>query len=164
MMVSSNKETWRKSMKLRSLSIMASAIALTLTATSLAVKAESITSSHTVVAQQMRQKGRGMWQQLGLTEAQQAQIQTIRQNTRAEMEKILTEEQREQLRTSMQDGGMQNRRNRQGKFASLNLTEEQKTQMRQLMQSQKAQIEAVLTPEQKAQMQRMKEERRSRRQ
>ncbi|MEC4814641.1 MAG: P pilus assembly/Cpx signaling pathway, periplasmic inhibitor/zinc-resistance associated protein [Scytonema sp. PMC 1069.18] len=151
-------------MKLRSLSIIAGAIALTLTATSLAVKAEPITSSPTVVAQQMRQKGKGMWQQLGLTEAQQEQIKIIRQNTRAEMDKILTDEQRAQLKTSMQNGGVQNRRNRRGGFASLNLTDAQQTQMRQLMESQKTQIEAVLTPAQKAQLEQMKQERRSRHQ
>jgi Spy/CpxP family protein refolding chaperone len=59
---------------------------------------------------------------------------------------------------------MQNRQGKRGAFAALNLTDEQKNQMRQVMQSQKTQIDAVLTPEQKQQLQKYQQERGSRRQ
>ncbi|WP_017316334.1 Spy/CpxP family protein refolding chaperone [Mastigocladopsis repens] len=142
-------------MKLKNLSIICGAIALSLTATSFVVKAEA--NSPLVIAQS-QQKG-GALQRLGLTDEQKAKIKEIRSNARAEMDKILTEQQREQLKTAMQ--------NRQGKgdrFASLNLTDQQKNQMRQLMQSQKTQIEAILTPQQKEQLQKYREEMRARRQ
>ena len=143
-------------MKLKNLSLIGAAIALSLTATSLAVKAEANSSSPIVVAQS-REKG-GPLQRLGLTDEQKAKITEIRRNTRAEMEKILTEQQREQLKTAME-----NRQGRRGAFAALNLTDDQKNQMRQVMQSQKTQIEGVLTAEQKEQLQKYRQERGSRR-
>ena len=58
---------------------------------------------------------------------------------------------------------MENRQGRRGAFAALNLTDDQKNQMRQVMQSQKTQIEGVLTAEQKEQLQKYRQERGSRR-
>ncbi len=144
-------------MKLKNLSLIGAAIALSLSATSLAVKAEANSSSPIVVAQS-REKG-GAMQRLGLTDEQKAKIKEIRSSTRAEMEKILTEQQREQLKTAMQ-----NRQGKRGAFAALNLTDEQKNQMRQVMQSQKTQIDGVLTAQQKEQLQKYREEMRARRQ
>lgn len=145
-------------MKIKTLSLVVGAIALSLTLAPLAVKAERTTSSPLVVAQAVREKG--PFQKLQLTDSQQEQIQEIRRTTRTEIDKVLNDQQREQLKTAMQ--------NRQGgwrrAFASLNLSQDQKNQIRQLMRSQKSKIEAVLTDEQKAQLQKMREEMRSRRQ
>lgn len=145
-------------MKIKTLSLVVGAIALSLTLAPLAVKAERTTSSPLVVAQAVREKE--PFQKLQLTDSQQEQIQEIRRTTRTEIDKVLNDQQREQLKTAMQ--------NRQGgwrrAFASLNLSQDQKNQIRQLMRSQKSKIEAVLTDEQKAQLQKMREEMRSRRQ
>jgi periplasmic protein CpxP/Spy len=144
-------------MNLKNLSLIGGVIALSLTATSFAMTAEANSSSPLVIAQN-KQKG-GAFQRLGLTEEQKAKIQEVRSNTRAEMDKILNEQQREQLKTAMQ-----NRRGWRGAVAGLNLTDEQKNQMRQVMQSQKTQMEAILTEQQKEQLQKYRQEMRSRRQ
>ncbi|NMG21151.1 Spy/CpxP family protein refolding chaperone [Brasilonema bromeliae] len=143
-------------MKLKNLSLICGAIALSLTTASFAVKAEANSSLPLVVAQS--QEKEGSFQRLGLTSDQKAKIKEIRTNTRTEVDKILTEQQREQLKTA--------RQNRQGKggFAALNLSDDQKNQLKQVMQSQKTQIEAVLTPEQKQQLQKYRQEKGARRQ
>ncbi|MBP5974007.1 P pilus assembly/Cpx signaling pathway, periplasmic inhibitor/zinc-resistance associated protein [Brasilonema sp. CT11] len=143
-------------MKLKKLSLICGAIALSLTTTSFAVKAEANSSLPLVVAQS--QPKEGAFQRLGLTDEQKTKIKEIRSNTRAEVDKILTEQQREQLKTAMQ--------NRQGRggFAALNLSDDQKNQLKQVMQSQKTQIEAVLTPQQKEQLQKYRQENGARRQ
>lgn len=143
-------------MKLKTLSLIAGAIALSLTATPFAVKAETTSSSPLVVAQ-VRQKGQ--YQNLGLTDAQKAQMAEINRNAREQMNNILTPEQREQLKTAMQ-----NRQGKRNAFDSLNLTDDQKTQLRAIRESKKTQMEAVLTDEQKQQLQKFREERRERRQ
>ncbi|MBF1990704.1 Spy/CpxP family protein refolding chaperone [Fischerella thermalis] len=143
-------------MTLNKISLIAGAVALSLTALPFAVQAQT-TSSPFLVAQVPQ--GKGLLQSLGLTDAQKAQIAEIRRNTKAKMDAVLTPQQREQLANARQ-----NRQNRRNLKASLNLTEDQKTQMRQIMESQKSQIDAVLTPEQRQQLQQMRESKRSRRQ
>jgi periplasmic protein CpxP/Spy len=153
-------------MKIKHLSLVAGAIALTLTTTSLAVNAETTSSSSFLVAQEQPRGRKGIWQELGLTDAQKTQIQEIRRNSREEINKILTEEQRAQL--AQVKNSMQNQSSRRGGWKSmmdsLNLSEEQKTQIREVKRSQKAQIEAVLTEEQREQFKKIREERRARRQ
>ncbi|GAA6619875.1 Spy/CpxP family protein refolding chaperone [Scytonema sp. NUACC26] len=150
-------------MKIKHLSLIAGTIALTLTATSWAVNAETTSSSPFFVAQAQTEQTKGPWQQLGLTDAQKTQLQEIRRNTREEINKILTEEQRTQLRNAMQNQSAR-RGGRKRMMDSLNLSDEQKTQMREVKRSQWAQMEAILTEEQKAQLKKYREERRARRQ
>ncbi|WP_341526707.1 P pilus assembly/Cpx signaling pathway, periplasmic inhibitor/zinc-resistance associated protein [Nostoc sp. UHCC 0302] len=163
-------------MKLKALSLVAGAIALTLTATPFTVQAQP-TSSTLQVAQVPK---KGAWQELGLTEAQKTQIRQIRQSFRGQFEVILTPEQKAKLdaakqarqarREARQQAGQQpgqqagQYRRRAKPFADLNLTEQQKAQMRQLRESEKQQIQAILTPEQKAKLQQFRENARSRRQ
>ncbi|WP_315789349.1 Spy/CpxP family protein refolding chaperone [Fischerella sp. JS2] len=147
-------------MTLKKLSLLAGAVALSLTALPFAVQAQT-TSSPFLVAQVPQ--GKGPLQNLGLTEAQKAQIAEIRRNTKAKMDAVLTPQQREQLANARQNR-QANRQDRRNIKASLNLTEDQKAQMRQIMKSQKSQIDAVLTPEQRQQLQQMRESKRSRRQ
>jgi Spy/CpxP family protein refolding chaperone len=70
---------------------------------------------------------------LGLTDTQKTQIQRIRRNTRPEMDKVLTTEQKEQLKAAMQEGQAQSSQGEgRGKwkkdiFTSLNLTDAQKS-------------------------------------
>lgn len=95
MIVASNQEKpTRQLMKLKPLSLVAGAIALTLTATSFAVNAQTASPSPLLVAQ-TPQKGRGAWKELGLTDAQKTQIQTIRRDSRTKFEAILTPEQKQ---------------------------------------------------------------------
>ncbi|HYW18681.1 MAG TPA: P pilus assembly/Cpx signaling pathway, periplasmic inhibitor/zinc-resistance associated protein [Nodularia sp. (in: cyanobacteria)] len=158
-------------MKLKPLSVLAGAIALTLTAIPFAAQAQIRSSSPLQLAQNARTKGgqKGAWgmQSLNLTEAQKAQMQTIKSNTRAQIEAILTPEQKatlaaaKQARQGQRQAGQGPRGQGKKGWANLNLTEQQKTQMRQIRESSKQQMQAVLTPEQRQQMQEMRENMRS---
>ncbi|WP_353932025.1 P pilus assembly/Cpx signaling pathway, periplasmic inhibitor/zinc-resistance associated protein [Okeanomitos corallinicola TIOX110] len=153
-------------MKVKTLSLIAAAFAVTLTATPFIAQAQEASPSRQP-GKEYRQKGG--WEKLGLTEAQKNKIMEIRGNARAEMQKVFTTEQKEQLRAMMQE-----RRNEvsQGRkrgwkknaFAELNLTEAQKTKMQEIKESSKQQMEAVLTPAQLKQLQEMKQNRELRRQ
>ncbi|MBD2436683.1 Spy/CpxP family protein refolding chaperone [Nostoc sp. FACHB-110] len=169
-------------MKLKSLSLIAGAVALTLTTTSFAVKAQTLSNSHLLLAQNQEQGKRwegkkGPWAELGLTDAQKTRIQEIQRNTRSQLEGVLTQEQKDQLKAAFEARRAQRQANqgqqrqpgertgRPGKdFAGLNLTEAQKTQIRQIRESSKQQIEAVLTSEQKAKLQQLRQNAQQRRQ
>ena len=133
-------------MQLKFMPILVGAIALAIATTDLAVKAEPAFTSGILLAQAEEPHG---FHRLGLTEEQKAKIASIRQNSRSQIEAVLTPQQREQLKTARQD----TRQNRRQAFTALNLTPEQKTQMRQIRQSAKSQFEAVLTPEQREKLQ-----------
>ncbi|KZL47927.1 MULTISPECIES: hypothetical protein [Cyanophyceae] len=147
-------------MKLKPLSLLAGAIALTVTAMPIAVQAQMRSSSPLQLAQMPKnEKGqKGAWQRLNLTDAQKAEMQTIKSNTRAQIEAILTPEQKATLQAAKE--ARQGQRGKKG-WANLNLTEEQKTQMRQIREASKEQMLAVLTPEQRQQMQEMRQNMRS---
>ncbi|MDY6897738.1 MAG: P pilus assembly/Cpx signaling pathway, periplasmic inhibitor/zinc-resistance associated protein [Cyanobacteriota bacterium] len=144
-------------MKLNKLSFLVGAVALTLTAIPFAAEAEINSSSPTIVAQ--RQKRGGWKDKLNLTDAQKAQMQQIKQSARAEMQKVLTPEQLQQLEAAKANG-----QKKRGMWRSLNLTDAQKAEMKKIKESKKAQFEAILTDEQKAQLQEMKQNRQNRRQ
>lgn len=159
-------------MKLKNFSLIAAAftkcapcaLALSLTAVPFAVNAQINPQTPT----QVKPGRNGLFERLGLSEQQKSQIQEIRRNTRAQMEAILTPEQKQQLEAAKQARQSQTRQQTpQGQrpkrgFASLNLTEEQKTKMREIKESEKNQIQAILTPEQQQQLQQFQENRRSR--
>ncbi|MBW4475591.1 MAG: P pilus assembly/Cpx signaling pathway, periplasmic inhibitor/zinc-resistance associated protein [Tolypothrix brevis GSE-NOS-MK-07-07A] len=153
-------------MKLKNLSLIAGAIALTLSATPFVVNAQPISQTATEV----KPPHNSPFEQLGLTDAQKTQIKEIRRNSRTQMEAILTPEQKQQLEAAKQARQDQPRQERsQGErpkkgFASLNLTPEQKTKMREIKESEKNQIQAILTPEQQQQLKEFQDNRRSRRQ
>ena len=154
-------------MKLKNFSLIATAIALSLTAVPFAVNAQINAQTPTQV-KQVGKKGR--FERLGLSEQQKTQMQEIRRNTRAQMEAILTPEQKQQLQAAKQarqgqprEQTGQGQRSKKG-FASLNLTEEQKTKMREIRESEKNQIQGILTPEQRQQLQQFQQNRGSRRQ
>jgi Spy/CpxP family protein refolding chaperone len=144
MVLSNTNNLGKNTMQLKLMPLLASAIALALTTTPLAVKAQPALSQ--LPTQTQETPGR---QRLQLTQEQKAKMAEIRNNTRSQIEAILTPQQREQLKAAMQEPGQKQRQS----FAALNLTPEQKTQMRQIRQSAKSQFEAVLTPEQRQQMQ-----------
>ncbi|MBD2256515.1 Spy/CpxP family protein refolding chaperone [Pseudanabaena sp. FACHB-2040] len=84
---------------------------------------------------------------LNLTTEQQAQMDSIRQAERQQMDTILTTEQRERLETART-----NRENPRQVFESLGLTETQKTQMQAVRESAREQMNAILTQEQRQQL------------
>ncbi|MBW4569002.1 MAG: P pilus assembly/Cpx signaling pathway, periplasmic inhibitor/zinc-resistance associated protein [Tolypothrix carrinoi HA7290-LM1] len=153
-------------MKLKSLSLIAAAIALSLSATPFVVNAQKISQTPT----QVKPARNGPFERLGLSEEQKTKIKEIRRNSRAQMEAILTPEQKQQLQAAKQarqgqppEQRNQGQRPKRG-FASLNLTEEQKTKMREIRESEKNQIQAILTPEQQQQLKQFQDNMRSRRQ
>ncbi|MDF5711722.1 MAG: P pilus assembly/Cpx signaling pathway, periplasmic inhibitor/zinc-resistance associated protein [Nostoc sp. S4] len=159
-------------MKLKTLSLIAGAIALSLTTTSFAVVAQTASPSPLLLAQ-TPQKPKGPWADLGLTDTQKSQIQAIQRDSRAKFEAVLTPEQKAKLeaakqarQANRQAGQRQPGQHRGGRknFADLNLTEAQKTQMRQIRESEKQQIQAVLTPEQQQKLEQLHQNFKQRRQ
>jgi Spy/CpxP family protein refolding chaperone len=163
-------------MKLKTLSLIAGTLALTLIATPFAVQAEQNNPSSPQPGKEWQKKGQ--FQKLNLTPEQKAKMKEIGRSTRAQIEAVLTPEQKTKLQAAMAErkaqrqaqrqqgqGERQERRGKKGNiFASLNLTETQKNQIKQIRESSKQQMQAVLTPEQQAQMKQMRENMRSRRQ
>ncbi|MBS9389224.1 MAG: P pilus assembly/Cpx signaling pathway, periplasmic inhibitor/zinc-resistance associated protein [Dolichospermum sp. WA123] len=162
-------------MKLKTLSLIAGTLALTLIATPFAVQAEQNPSSPQPGKEWQK---KGQFQKLNLTPEQKAKMKEIGRSTRAQIEAVLTPEQKTKLQAAMAErkaqrqaqrqqgqGERQERRGKKGDiFASLNLTETQKNQIKQIRESSKQQMQAVLTPEQQAKMKQMRENMRSRRQ
>lgn len=96
----------------------------------------------------MRPEGRGhgrgdRFEALNLTDAQSAQIEAIRTETKSQMEALLTPEQQATL--SAGDEG------RKG-FRNFDLTDEQREQMQAIHEASHEKINAVLTPEQRQQL------------
>jgi Spy/CpxP family protein refolding chaperone len=163
-------------MKLKTLSLIAGTLALTLIATPFAVQAEQNNPSSPQPGKEWQKKGQ--FQKLNLTPEQKAKMKEIGRSTRAQIEAVLTPEQKTKLQAAMAERKAQHqaqRQQRQGErqegrgkkgniFASLNLTETQKNQIKQIRESSKQQRQAVLTSEQQAQMKQMRENMRSRRQ
>jgi periplasmic protein CpxP/Spy len=87
---------------------------------------------------------KGEWMsELNLTPEQKTKMKAIWTSTRAQLNEVLTPEQRQKLADSKgQD--------RRGKWKSLNLTADQKAKMKTIRQASKAQMNAILTPEQQA--------------
>jgi Spy/CpxP family protein refolding chaperone len=160
-------------MKLKTLSLIAGTLALTLIATPFAVQAEQNPFSPQPGKEWQK---KGQFQKLNLTPEQKAKMKEIGRSTRAQIEAVLTPEQKTKLQAAMAERKAQHqaqRQQRQGQgergkkgdiFASLNLTETQKNQIKQIRESSKQQMQAVLTSEQQAQMKQMRENMRSGRQ
>jgi Spy/CpxP family protein refolding chaperone len=156
-------------MKVKALSLVAGAIALTLSATPFAVKAQPGFSSNRLVAQAQnpqtpKARKNAIWEQLGLTDSQKSQIEAIRRDTRTQMERVLTQEQKNQIQAQLQarQAGQQSGQRSKKGFRGLNLTEAQKTQMKQIMESSQQKIQAVLTPAQQQKFQELRQNQRSR--
>jgi periplasmic protein CpxP/Spy len=84
-----------------------------------------------------------------LTQSQQVQFDTLRQQTRSQITSILTSEQREQLRDAWtEDESLRET------IANLNLTSSQREQLRQVFQSARTDFRNILTSEQQQQLRR----------
>ncbi|HEY9639855.1 MAG TPA: Spy/CpxP family protein refolding chaperone, partial [Coleofasciculaceae cyanobacterium] len=86
-------------------------------------------------------------QRLNLTEDQQAQLKQIRENTRNQVENVLTAEQQQQLQAAIAQG-----QERPEAFRALNLTEAQRIQRHDILKAARQQAKAVLTAEQQQQI------------
>lgn len=132
-------------MELKLVPALAGALALTVVAAPLAVKAELKQSNQSAPEQiQNQPKPAGV----ELTQQQKSQMNEIRRDTRARIEKLLTPQQQEQLKATLQS-----RQGGQAAFAAMKLSPEQQTQLQGILQSAQARAEAILTPEQRQQLQ-----------
>ncbi|MFH7028308.1 MAG: Spy/CpxP family protein refolding chaperone [Heteroscytonema crispum UTEX LB 1556] len=143
-------------MKLKNFSLLVGAIALSLTTTPFAVKAETNIKALNQIAQTSKPDPAQppANDPLQLTPPQIAQIDQIRAQTRADIEAILTPKQMETLKTALQ--------NRQGvndAFAAMNLTSDQQRRMREAIESSQQKITNVLTPAQKQRLMQLQQNR-----
>lgn len=98
-------------------------------------------------------KGPGMGPgmiELNLTQEQKNKMAEIHKNTRAEIDKILTQEQKDKFKAAMQ-----NRQGMQAAFEAMNLSEDQKTKMQEIRETSRKQMQEVLTTEQKQKIREM---------
>ncbi|MFB2838240.1 Spy/CpxP family protein refolding chaperone [Floridanema evergladense] len=84
-----------------------------------------------------------------LTEQQKSQITQLRQQTRTQVENILTAQQREDLKTSLGQ-----KQDLESAVKSLNLTFQQRVQIRQIFQGVRQELNSILTPKQQQQLRR----------
>lgn len=132
-------------MKLKLVPALAGALAFAVIAAPLAVKAQPGQSNQPVQPQVPNQpKPIGV----ELTQQQKTQMNEIRRDTRARIEKLLTPQQQEQFKTALQS-----RQGGQAAFAAMKLSPEQQNQLQGILQSAQARAEAILTPEQRQQLQ-----------
>jgi periplasmic protein CpxP/Spy len=155
-----HSQLFKITMRFKALLLSASAIALTLTATSFAVNAQNGVGVTPTQKEMRHKEGKrdGKFEKLGLTESQRNQIAEIRKQGRSEIiNNVLTQDQRTQLGNSTPDG-------KRGRgFRDLNLTEDQKNKIKLIMDSKKQQIDGILTTEQKQKLEEMKQSRRNNR-
>lgn len=162
-------------MKFKPLSLLAGAVALTLTATPFAVQAQMRSFSPQLAQTPRTERGQkggrlGGFSRLNLTDEQKAQMQAIQTNTRNQIEAILTPDQKAKLQAAKEarqaqrqaGQGQGQRQARQGQrpqkgWANLDLTEQQKTQMRQIQETSRQQMLAVLNPQQRQQLEEMRQ-------
>lgn len=140
-------------MQLKLIPLLAGVIALTVSTT------VPLTAQAQPTQQQPGQVQKGSYKGIELTEQQKAQMKTIRQNTRTQIEGILTPAQRAQFQAAIGSG-----QKRRSAYADMNLSEQQQAQIREIMQSSKTQTEAVLTPTQRQQLQTIREQKQQQRQ
>ena len=140
-------------MKLKKLSFLAGAVALTLTAIPFAAEAQRDSEQPVVVAQGKKE---GWAQKLNLTEDQKTQMQAIKESARAQMKEVLNPEQLQKLEEAKANG-----QNKREVYKELNLTDAQKSEMKAIKESKKSQMQALLTDDQKQQYQQMVQNRSS---
>ena len=121
------------------------------------VSAQNTTQNRTENRAEKRMGCEGGWKKLNLTDAQKAQLKTIRESAKTQSQNVLTAEQRAKIAAARQSGDFK------GVRKSLNLTDAQKQQMKAITESTKAQMKSVLTPAQQQQLEQMKQERQNRR-
>lgn len=135
-------------MKFKNLSLIAGAIALSLTAVPFSVKAETTKSAPIQLAQNPPAQPpaqRGI--QIKLTPQQQTQFRKIDNGIRDQVKKLMTPQQLQQIKTAMESG-----KSGREAFAAVNFTTEQQAQLQKIFITSQQQKEALLTADQKAQL------------
>ena len=127
-------------MKLKKLSLLASAIAIAFSIIPLAANAQ-VNSN---VSQKISQANRPSPPDLKLSEPQIEKIKEIRSNTRTEIQNVLTDQQRQKIQSDLQAG-----KDARQVFASIQFTQQQQNQLRNIMEKSQQDMEKVLTPAQK---------------
>lgn len=94
-----------------------------------------------------------LMENLDLTDQQQTELQRLRDRTRAQLEALLTTEQKAALQTSL-DNGMP----LPEAVRDLNLDPEQRQAIRQVMRASRTDFQAVLTPEQRQELRQAREQ------
>ncbi len=145
-------------LNLKRTSLILAAILTVGTAGAAFANVETSSNNSVVVARAKGNKGEGKFNRLNLTDEQKTKMQQIKETARADMEKILTPAQLQQLEAAKASG-----QKKRGVWRTLNLTDAQKADMKKVRESKKVEIEAILTDEQKATMQEMKQMRQNRR-
>ena len=110
---------------LKIMPFLAGVLALTVVAAPLAVKADNQSNQSSLKQAQDKPGFAGV----ELTQTQKDQMEQIRRDTRAQIEQLLTPQQREQFKTAMQ-----NRQGGRAAFAAMNLSPEQQTKMQTIIQ------------------------------
>lgn len=111
---------------------------------------DSLPNSPNVTRKQHRGNA---FKELNLTDTQKQQFKTIHENTRQQIQGILTEEQRAKFESADRSG------DRKAVMKSLNLTDAQKQQMRDMRKKSREQMLAILTPEQRSKFEQMHSQR-----
>lgn len=140
-------------MKFKNLSLIAGAIALTLTAVPFSVKAETTNSAPIQLAQNPPAKPdaqRGI--QIKLTPKQQTEFRKIDNGIRDQVKKVMTPQQLQQIQTAMESG-----KSGREAFAAVNFTPEQQAQLQKIFITSQQQKEALLTADQQAQLARLRQ-------
>ena len=119
------------------------------------VNAQNTTNNRT--ENRKPRQGDGAWKKLNLTDAQKAQMKTIRENAKTRSQSVFTPEQRAMMEKARQSG------ERKGVRKELGLTDAQKQQLKAIAEDTKTQMKSVLTPEQQQQVEQMKQQRQSKR-
>ncbi|MGV0025235.1 hypothetical protein [Phormidesmis priestleyi] len=141
--------------------LLPGAIALILSATPMvAVNAQTAPTAPT--GERMQNKNR-----LNLTADQKAKMKAIRENTRTQIDGVLTTEQRTQLQSERGQGMKRGKGLRSARadisLRSLNLSNDQKARIKTIMEASRRDREAVLTPAQLEQMRQFQSQRRANR-
>ena len=164
-------------MKRNLMTVLSGAVLLTAAATPFVLKSVQAQpgQGQPLLAQLQQRPGQGLGQQgqgilanLNLTSDQKARMRELQQDTRKQIEAVLTPTQREQYRTALQNRmrGMRDsntnlnsssmpRGGQQNMLTSLNLSQSQKSQIAQIMQLSRRQMDNILTDSQRAQLQQM---------
>ncbi len=141
-------------MKFFRTTILASAIALSLGAAALPALAQFDGAN----SGQWQERKQQLIETLDLTEAQQAQLQELRQSMRSQYQGTLTDEQRATLRSAIANG-----ENPRAAMRSLNLTNAQRQQLQAARQTFRQGMQSILTQEQQQQLRQMMQAQRGQR-
>ena len=86
-------------------------------------------------------------QGVNLSQTQKDQFDQLRQQTRSQINAIVTSEQQQQFFNALQNG-----QGLRGAIAAANLSDQQRTQVRQVLQASRSQAAEILPPQQRQQI------------